>query len=307
MPHSLDAIDRQIVALLVRDGRAGAAQISRTLTDVSERSVRYRVERLLRDGVIRVSAVVNPHAIGFDVIADVFIEVAPGEVDRVARRRLGYEQVSYVAASIGKGDLSIQVCARDADELERIVDKVVGIDPGVLRTNPSLPRKLKTSTSGRSQPGVREGWEGGERSSCGAPMCGHEMGIAAVTGCGAAESSLACDLDLWTYCLTRRCARRGSLLRFRTFDLGPHRHRLPVKYGIMARRRCVEVAGRHPLPRSGHTLLETCELSTLLRSLKIDGRPLVFVHAVLISEREAEAPRDWASTSSASVPRTSTG
>ena len=37
-----------------------------------------------------------------------------------------------------------------------------------------------------------------------------------------------------------------------------------------------------------------CELSTLLRSLKIDGRPLAFVHAVLISECAPEAPRDWA-------------
>jgi hypothetical protein len=37
-----------------------------------------------------------------------------------------------------------------------------------------------------------------------------------------------------------------------------------------------------------------CELSTLLRSLKIDGRPLAFEHAVLISECASEAPRDWA-------------
>jgi Lrp/AsnC family transcriptional regulator, regulator for asnA, asnC and gidA len=144
LPNPLDATDQQIVALLVRDGRAGAAQISRALGGVSERSVRYRMERLLRDGVIHVGAVVNPHALGYDLIADVFIEVAPGEVDRVARRLAGCEHVSYVAASIGKGDLSIQVCARDAAELERIVGKVVGSIPGVLQTKTVLvPWKLK--------------------------------------------------------------------------------------------------------------------------------------------------------------------
>jgi hypothetical protein len=37
-----------------------------------------------------------------------------------------------------------------------------------------------------------------------------------------------------------------------------------------------------------------CELATLLRSLKIDGRPVSFEHAVLISECVSEAPRDWA-------------
>ena len=143
MSITLDAIDRQIVALLVRDGRASAAEMSRAL-NVSERTVRYRVERLLAADVMQVSAIVSPQALGFRVIADVFVEVAPGEVERVARQLVRCESVSYVAASIGKGDLSIQVCARDADELAHIVGKVVGSIPGVQHTRTVLvPWKLK--------------------------------------------------------------------------------------------------------------------------------------------------------------------
>ena len=144
MPISLDAIDRQIIALLVRDGRASAAKLSRALEDVSERTVRYRVERLLREGVISVSAIVSPLALGYRVIADVFVEVTPGEVERVAMRLADCEHVSYVAASIGRGDLSIQICARDEAELARIVEKVVATIPGVRHTRTALvPWKLK--------------------------------------------------------------------------------------------------------------------------------------------------------------------
>jgi Lrp/AsnC family transcriptional regulator for asnA, asnC and gidA len=131
VPLRLDAIDRQIVARLIANGRASASDISRSLEGVSQRAVRYRLERLQRHGVMRVGAVVDPHAIGFDVIADVFIEVAPGEVQQVARRLVDLERVSYVAASIGQGDLSIQICARDGAELERLVADVVRAIPGV--------------------------------------------------------------------------------------------------------------------------------------------------------------------------------
>lgn len=134
MPFRLDAIDRQICARLIVDGRASASDISRSLDGVSQRAVRYRLERLQRHGVMRVGAVVDPHAIGLHVIADVFIEVAPGEVRQVARRLVDLERVSYVAASIGQGDLSIQVCARDGAELARIVSEVERANPGIRST-----------------------------------------------------------------------------------------------------------------------------------------------------------------------------
>jgi Lrp/AsnC family transcriptional regulator for asnA, asnC and gidA len=144
VPLRLDAIDRQIVARLIANGRASASDISRSLPGVSQRAVRYRLERLQRNDVIRIGAVIDPHAIGLDVIADVFIEVAPGEVQQVARRLVDLQSVSYVAASIGQGDLSIQVCARDTGELARIVAEVVAAIPGVRSTRTVMvPWKLK--------------------------------------------------------------------------------------------------------------------------------------------------------------------
>ena len=145
MASSLDDINRGIVSLLLTDGRISSAEIARRLADdVSERVVRYRIECLRRDGVIHIGAVVNPQAVGFPVMGDVIIEVAAGKLRPLAEQLAAFENVSYVAAAAGDGDLSIQVYARDNDELVRFVDEVVGHLDGVLHTRTVfVPWKLK--------------------------------------------------------------------------------------------------------------------------------------------------------------------
>jgi len=133
-----DRIDRQIVDLLMEDGRMPCAEIARRIGGVSERSVRYRIERLLEQGIMRVSAIPNPQALGYSVMADVFIEVEPGRIPDVARRLAAYECVSYVACSTGDRDVSIQIVARDNAELYRFVTEVVGHVPGVRKTSTLL-------------------------------------------------------------------------------------------------------------------------------------------------------------------------
>ena len=141
----IDHIDRAIVDLLMEDGRMPAAEISRRLGDeVSERAVRYRIDRMVEEGLITLSAIPNPRLLGFQVVADVFIEVEPSQIGEVARRLAEQEKVSYVACSIGERDVSIQVVARDLAEFYTYVTEVVGKLPGVRKTTTSIvPITLK--------------------------------------------------------------------------------------------------------------------------------------------------------------------
>jgi Lrp/AsnC family transcriptional regulator for asnA, asnC and gidA len=144
MTHKVDRVDQAIVRLLSEDGRMSSAEIARRIGHVSERSVRYRINRLIQEGVIQVSAVVNPRALGFTVTADIFIEVEPGHVLDVARAMAEFECVSYVGCSTGERDVSIQVYARDNEELYRFVTEVVGNVPWVRKTSTMLlPLVLK--------------------------------------------------------------------------------------------------------------------------------------------------------------------
>ena len=144
LPFSLDSIDRRIVSLLIEDGRISSAEITRRIGHVSERAVRYRIERLVRNGVIRISAIVMPQAVGFPITGDVLVDVAPGKLQDVAAQLVDFPTVSYVAGSVGEGDLSVQVYARDTEELLRFVNEVIGKVPGVTRTKLAMvPWKLK--------------------------------------------------------------------------------------------------------------------------------------------------------------------
>ena len=139
-----DAIDRAIVDLLLQDGRMSCGEMARKIGDISERSVRYRLDRLIQRGIIAVSAVVNPKALGYPVTADVFIEVEPGRILEVAHKTAEFDQVSYVACSTGDRDVSIQIVARDNEELYNFVTQVLGKVPGVRKTTTLLlPLLLK--------------------------------------------------------------------------------------------------------------------------------------------------------------------
>ncbi|MGC1374795.1 MAG: Lrp/AsnC family transcriptional regulator [Anaerolineales bacterium] len=136
--YKIDSIDRQIVNLLMEDGRMQAAEIARCIGDASERMVRYRIGNLIEKNVITVSAIVNPKALGMDVVADVWLEVEADSILDVARKMAAFENVSYVACSIGETDVSMQVLGRDTAEVYGFVTEVIGKVPGVRKTTISI-------------------------------------------------------------------------------------------------------------------------------------------------------------------------
>lgn len=138
MTHKLDHIDRAIADLLIEDGRMPCAEIARRIGNISERTVRYRIDTLIQAGILRISAVVHPRALGLSVTADVFLEVEPGRIMSVARRMAEFDCVTYVACSTGESDVSIQIVARDNAELYHFVTEVVANVPGVRRTTTVL-------------------------------------------------------------------------------------------------------------------------------------------------------------------------
>ena len=143
----IDALDRQIIDLLMEDGRMQSAEIARRLQGaVTERAVRYRIQRLSNNGTIKVSAIVNPIRLGFRVIADVFVEVEPGYIDTVAQRLADHENVSYVAYSMGERDISVQIVTRNNDEVFSFATEFISKLPGVRKTVTYIvPTKIKDS------------------------------------------------------------------------------------------------------------------------------------------------------------------
>ena len=115
-----------------------ASEIARRLGDISERAVRYRIDRMINEGVVRISAVARPQVFGLTTIADVWMEVESDRILEVARKMAEFENVSYVACGIGESDVSIQIVAKDTAEIYQFVTEVVRKVPGVRKTTTSI-------------------------------------------------------------------------------------------------------------------------------------------------------------------------
>ena len=136
--YEIDKSDVKIVNLLLEDGRMSASEIARQLGDISERAVRYRIEKMIDEGVIQISAVVHPQTLGLTTTADVWLEVESDQILEVARKMTEYDNVSYVACGIGEADVSIQVIARETAEVYRFVTEVWRKTTGVRKTTTSI-------------------------------------------------------------------------------------------------------------------------------------------------------------------------
>jgi DNA-binding Lrp family transcriptional regulator len=139
----LDPLDYQIIELLAVDGRIPSAEIARRLHQPA-RTIRYRLERLLQNGILQIRPVINPAAFGYTILADVLIETEVGRVLEVATAVAQLNPVSYVACATGDRDVSIQVLAASVDALYQFITDQLHTVPGVRRTQTVLlPVKLK--------------------------------------------------------------------------------------------------------------------------------------------------------------------
>jgi len=136
--YEIDKIDVKIVNLLLENGRMPSSEIARRIEDISERAVRYRIERMIEEGVIYVTAIVSPQAFGLNTFADVWLEVESDKILEVANKMAEFENVSYVACAIGETDVSIQIVAEDTAEIYRFVTEVIRKVPGVRKTVTSI-------------------------------------------------------------------------------------------------------------------------------------------------------------------------
>jgi Lrp/AsnC family transcriptional regulator, regulator for asnA, asnC and gidA len=136
---NFDTVNRKIVDLLMEDGRMPASEIARRVGGgVSERVVRYRIDRMVKENLISLTAVVNPRTLGFPIVADVWLEVESDSILDVAEKLSKYEMVSYVACAIGETDVSVQVIGRDTSDVYAFVTGVIGKVPGVRKTTTSI-------------------------------------------------------------------------------------------------------------------------------------------------------------------------
>jgi Lrp/AsnC family transcriptional regulator, regulator for asnA, asnC and gidA len=125
----LDEIDRAVIAELQQAGRRPYTEIARRL-GLAEATVRQRVNRLERRGVVQIVAVIAPLRLGLRRVL-VGIRVRGHAVAEVERAVRVLPEVDYVAVTTGGFDLVLMAACRDEEHVAELVTERLRALPGV--------------------------------------------------------------------------------------------------------------------------------------------------------------------------------
>jgi Lrp/AsnC family transcriptional regulator for asnA, asnC and gidA len=138
---TLEPVDEQIIAALRQSGRIANRDLARMI-NVNEATIRTRLRKLEASNAVRVVAMRDLSAMGFDAIAAVGVQVKGRSANEVGADLAKFEQIITVNVTIGMYDLEIQVVASDIQELDRLLTDEIAHVKGVERLFPGLSMKI---------------------------------------------------------------------------------------------------------------------------------------------------------------------
>ena len=119
--HEIDSLDLKIIELLQQNGRIPYRDIARSI-DTPEATVRYRMKRLLDDGIITISAFINTGKVRYENVAYIELKVEPDFFETVLQELVGMESISYLSAVTGEFDIMLEYIYKDNEDLLSFVN-----------------------------------------------------------------------------------------------------------------------------------------------------------------------------------------
>jgi Lrp/AsnC family transcriptional regulator, regulator for asnA, asnC and gidA len=136
-----DTLDRQIISLLQADGRCSNREIARQL-DVPEATIRYRVRRLTESGLLRITALVAPEHLGYQLTVVISIQVDAVKLDEVAETIGSMPEVMCLMVTSGATDIVLTASFQDHDHLYEFLTERLAPVPGIIRTETAIGLKV---------------------------------------------------------------------------------------------------------------------------------------------------------------------
>lgn len=136
-----DGLDEKIIAALRENGRIATRDLARVV-GVKEATVRAHLRRLEENNDVRVVAMRDLTALGYNCVSAIGVQVKGRPAAAVAADLAKVEQVITAAVSIGVHDLEIQLVARDLRELDELLTGVIAKVEGVDQLFPAVALKV---------------------------------------------------------------------------------------------------------------------------------------------------------------------
>jgi len=133
MKRGIDKVDSKIIRLLQRDGRMPNTEIAKNV-GVSEATVRNRLDRLLKEGYIKIVAWGNPFKLGFGIAGNIKITINLKKVKHVINELKKLDELWYIAQMTGASDIDAEFMVKSFEDLRFLLFNEVNQIDGVIRT-----------------------------------------------------------------------------------------------------------------------------------------------------------------------------
>lgn len=132
-----DAVDQHIISILEGNGRATNREIAEAV-GVSEGTVRNRIERLIRDDVLRIVGVTNPARLGLNTAVVISISGELARITEIAESLAAEESVVYVGYTTGNADIIALAFFPSNDELTDFMTQTLAAIPGITKAETNI-------------------------------------------------------------------------------------------------------------------------------------------------------------------------
>ncbi|MGH8736859.1 MAG: Lrp/AsnC family transcriptional regulator [Burkholderiales bacterium] len=133
---ALSSVDIKIIRCLQRDARGSLVKVAAELR-MPESTIRNRVNRLVRQGLIEFAVVTNPLRFGYQIWAIIEIQAQPTKIRAVAKRLAAISEIHLVGIMTGSYDIYAGALFRDNQELLEFITDTLARIPGIQRISTS--------------------------------------------------------------------------------------------------------------------------------------------------------------------------
>ncbi len=138
----IDSIDKPLIQLLGGDALQSSEVLAKQL-NVSAATVRRRIRRLIKDGTLRIVAVVDPNKVGLPLAALLALDVPHEQLDMVTDALAKHPDVKWVSTTTGRFNIMAMVRSSSTDDLATFMQKELPKLEGVRNSETLICLRVK--------------------------------------------------------------------------------------------------------------------------------------------------------------------
>lgn len=130
MRDVIDSTDLKLIKLLQYDGRQSSQVLARKL-GVHASTIQRRIDRMVKEGILKITAGIEPQRAGLNVGAAIGLKIKPGSVQQVTRPLVTAPNVAFLSTTTGRFDAMLFAAFRDEDDLSEFIENRIASLDGV--------------------------------------------------------------------------------------------------------------------------------------------------------------------------------